>query len=414
MAIEGANADGHEFVPQALEAGAVGTVAERAVPGPNLLVDSLIDALARMASCLRERFHGPVAAVTGSAGKTTTKEFLAAALGGLGPLVKTTGNRNTEYTAPLIWTEVGPETAAVVVEMGMRGFGQIAHLCSFTRPVLGVVTNVGFSHMDLVGSQEGIAEAKGELLRALPSDGTAVLWREDGFFEKLRGMTAARVVSFGFSDAADCVVSSYRAVSWTHSAIRGKCLGEEWSAEVGAAGEHIALDAAAAVAAAQALGVTAAEAARRLANAELPPMRMQVLSFNGVTVVLDAYNASPASTVASLEALGSLPCEGERLAVIGEMLELGHHAEAGHREVGRAVVAAGVRGAAFLGEGARWALEECLAAGADPRRFQMAEGIEGVRTFLSNARAGDTVLIKGSRALELERAVEGLGWIAGH
>ncbi|HEY0867714.1 MAG TPA: UDP-N-acetylmuramoyl-tripeptide--D-alanyl-D-alanine ligase, partial [Fimbriimonas sp.] len=198
LAIRGANVDGHDFARKATNEGAVATLAERDVPGPHILVDDVVQALARLARHYRDSFLGPVVGITGSAGKTTTKEFAAAALSPLGPVLKSEGNRNTEFTSPLVWTELTPDHRAAVIEMGMRGFGQIAHLASFSQPTIGVITNIGYSHGEMVGGREGIAKAKGELLDALPKEGWAVLWQDDPFLESL-AMKAPRLRTFGFA-----------------------------------------------------------------------------------------------------------------------------------------------------------------------------------------------------------------------
>lgn len=161
LAIAGARVDGHDFVEQALAAGASLAVVERPVDGPHIHVDNLVQALARLGASFRDSFSGPVVGITGSAGKTTTKELVASALSPLGEILKTEGNRNTEFTAPLLWPQIEPETAAVVVEMSMRGFGHIAHLAAFSRPTVGIVTNIGHSHLETVGNRDGIARAKG-------------------------------------------------------------------------------------------------------------------------------------------------------------------------------------------------------------------------------------------------------------
>ncbi len=185
-------------------------LAERLVYAPHILVPNTVQALADYAAVVRDSFHGPVVGITGSAGKTTTKEFVAAALSPLGEVLKTEGNRNSEFSSPLLWAELTADHKAVVVEMGMRGFGQVQHLASFTKPTLGVVTNIGHSHIELVGNQEGVARAKAELLEALPADGHAVLWAEDPFLALLSETSAAPFSTFGFSEGAACRITDYK------------------------------------------------------------------------------------------------------------------------------------------------------------------------------------------------------------
>jgi UDP-N-acetylmuramoyl-tripeptide--D-alanyl-D-alanine ligase len=408
VAVLGVAIDGHTFVNHAFQAGASAVLVERPVSVPHLLVDNVVQALAKMAKAKRDEFSGPVVAITGSNGKTITKEFVASSLSPLGPVVSTPGNRNTEFTAPLLMLELEADTAALVVEMGMRGFGQIAHLASFTQPTIGIITNIGFSHLESVGNRAGIAKAKGELLEALPSDGVAILWQGDLFLDVLKLRAAGRrVVTFGFTEGANCQIHSYSAKSWRESEVRGSMDGQAWHCELPIVGRHIALNAAAAIAAAVVVGVPAAEAAASLQSASIPPMRMQVLEWNGATLVLDAYNASPNSVVAAIETMHEV-ATGRKLAVIGEMKELGESHEEGHRMVGRALTTYGVDQTVFLGEATEHAWNEMLANGASADRFQIAEGYEQVTEFLRGVQPGDTVLIKGSRAVQLEQALSPL------
>jgi UDP-N-acetylmuramoyl-tripeptide--D-alanyl-D-alanine ligase len=364
-----------------------------------------VQALGRMALHFRSQFDGPVIGVTGSAGKTTTKEFIAAALSPLGPVLKTEGNRNTEYTAPLLWAEMEPGTKAVVVEMSMRGFGQVAHLAEFSQPNIGVITNVGYAHIEMVGSREGIARAKGELLEALPSEGTAVLWSDDPFLGTLSDISPCPVKTFGFAPESDCRVTSYAATGWSSAIVGGVVDGMPWSAEMPAVGRHIAVNAAAAVLCAYLSGVSPIDAGRSLGAAQLPPMRMAVEKLNGATILLDTYNASPPSMVAAIETLAELPCAGRRLAVIGEMKELGDFTEEGHRMVGRALANYKMDAVVLLGEPTRFTAEAAIKAGLPDASVIKASCLEDVTEFLRNVEAEDTVLIKGSRALELEKAL---------
>ncbi|CAN5573398.1 UDP-N-acetylmuramoyl-tripeptide--D-alanyl-D-alanine ligase [soil metagenome] len=397
LAIRGANVDGHDFVPAA---NASVSVVERPVLGAYILVESLVPALARMAGLLRDGFVGPVVGITGSAGKTTTKEMVAAALSPLGPVLKTSGNRNTEFTSPLLWTELTSEDRSAVVEMAMRGFGQIAHLAAFTKPTIGLITNVGWSHLEQVGDREGVARAKGELFDALGPEGLCVWWKEDDFASALAARAGERpTATFGTSDGADSQVLDYRMISWTEATMEGMTDGHAWGARLPAIGRHIALNAAAAVLVAHRSGVPVVAASAALAGAELPPMRMEVRERNGVTVLLDAYNAAPNSMLSAIETLADAPVEGRRFAVLGEMRELGAYTVQAHEEVGRQLRQDGVADAIFMGSTS--GLYQGAFGGGET-----VTDIAQVRTFLDGLQPGDAVLIKGSRALELERALE--------
>ena len=360
-----------------------------------------------MALHFRASFNGPVIGITGSVGKTTTKEFVSRALSPLGKIAQTTGNRNTEYTGPLVWAEMEGDEKAVVVEMGMRGFGQIRHLASFAKPTMGLITNVGHSHLEIVGSRQGIAEAKAELFEALPTDGKAFAWAGDDFLGLLRAQAPCPVETFGFR-SGDSQVVRYEPVSWTLSKTTVSVHGHEIDVEIPAAGKHLALNAAAALLVAFHCGVNLDHAATALRDLKLPEMRMQVIERDGVTIVLDAYNAAPGSFIAALETLAEIPSVGERLVVMGEMRELGVATEQAHREVGKAIAKSNVKRACFFGDATQFALDECRISGMEGGNLVHAKEIDDVRKFLDSAKAGDTVLVKGSRAMELERTLEAL------
>ncbi len=439
IAIKGENVDGHDFAAKAIAAGAVATLAEREVPGPHIRVQNVVEALARLGLYFRAQFSGPVLGITGSAGKTTTKEFAVAALSPLGPVLKAEGNRNTEFTSPLLWTELTPEHKAVVVEMGMRGFGQIAHLAKISMPTIGLITNVGWSHAELVGSREGIAQAKGELLQALPNGAPVVLWQEDDFLSTLKALAKGPVFTFGWGESATCRITDYRAKSWWSCEVVGTLdqnviLSElasrptpgpqnpaisnalptgvsalrQWRAELPAVGRHIALNAAAAILAAVLAGVPLDRAASALKDAKLPPMRMEVRSINGATVVLDTYNAAPNSVLPALEALAEIPTTGRRMVVLGEMRELGSESEKGHRLVGTAAARLRLDHILLYGATANWMREAALEGGMREDQVGIAQSLDEITDFLEALHPTDTVLIKGSRSLELERALEPL------
>lgn len=405
LAIAGKRHDGHDHAAEAVRKGCVAAVVEHPVEGPHVLVQSLVDALARFALSFRETFTGPVIGITGSNGKTSTKEFAAAACSPLGSVLKSPANHNTEYTAPLVWARLTRETAVAVVEMGMRGFGQITHLCSFSRPSIGVITMIGSSHVEMVGSREGIAEAKAELYDALPPDGVAILWAEDDFAAVLRERAPCSVRTFGFSPEAECRVLGYRALSWDRCLVRAHLDGQSFEAELPTVGRHQALNAAAAVLAAHSAGTRVAAAAEALAHAELPPLRMEVRPLNGATVLLDTYNASPDSTVAAVRTLAELPASGRRFAIIGEMRELGDLSETGHRQVGRALGEANLDLVVLYGGATKYVESEAVRAGLDPAKIVDAATLDDVRRFLEGLESGDVALMKGSRSLEMETAV---------
>lgn len=404
LAVRGARHDGHDSVGEALAGGCTAAVVERAVAGPHVLVDSLVASLARAARSLRSEFAGPVVGITGSNGKTTTKEFVAAALGALGPVAKSPGNWNTELTSPLTWWESEGASSAVV-ELAMRGPGQIRHLASFSRPDICIITNVGTAHIEMVGTREGVLRAKSEVFDFDPR--AAVLWREDDYFPELAERAPRNLLTFGTSEDADVRVTGYRALAWDRCAVLFGFQGQTAEVELPTLGRHQARNAAAAVAAALHCGVSFPEAVQRLREADLPALRMQRVEHNGATVLLDSYNASPDSMVAAIEAVAELPCSGRRLAVLGTMRELGDYSESGHRRVGAALGAHPLDAVLLVGAETAAVADEALAAGVPRDSIQTMEQVDlsRVRAFLDTVRQGDVAIVKASRSLALEEAL---------
>ncbi len=407
IAIRGERSDGHEFALDAIKNGAVGALVERPISGPHVLVKSVVDALAAFGKSKRNEFSGPVIGITGSNGKTATKEFTAACLSAKGNVLKSEGNRNTEYTSPLLWAELDKSEWAAVVEMAMRGPGQIAHLAAVAQPTVAIITMIGTAHIEKVGGREGIARAKAEILHS-PSSPTAILWAEDDFFGFLKSEARSAVRTFGFSPDAECRVLGYRPLSWNRSIVRFQLGGKSVEAQLATVGRHQALNAAAALLAANTAGVGIQDGAPLLASAQLPPMRMEAITVHGATVLLDNYNASPDSTVAAIRTLAELPCEGKRYAVIGEMRELGDFSETGHRQVGRALAESPFDAVILFGPETRYTHSEALRAGFPESKLIEAVDLHDIAAFINQLTPKDVALIKGSRALGLEKALEEL------
>ena len=405
VAIKGEKVDGHDFVPAARLAGSVASIVERPVEGSFIQVTNVVEALSKLALSFRQEFTGPVIGITGSAGKTTTKEFTASACASLGSALKTIGNRNSEFTGPLLWPELTSETKVVITEMGMRGFGQIAHLAAFNKPTIGVITNIGYSHLELVGTREGIAKAKGEMLTELPEDGVAVLFSEDEYLGNLIAIAGDRKIrTFGSGGNEDCQVTGYEPLNWTSAKVEGVLDGKKWSLTMPTVGRHIANNVAAAILAATEAGVSLEDAAKGIEKATLPPMRMEIKEFQGGTLVLDNYNSNPPAVLAAIQALEEVPCEGQRVVVLGTMRELGNESEEGHRSIGRRLSRSKVDRIFVFGGETEFIEQEFLRRGGDSSRFESISSLDELKSKLSFVKQGDTVLVKGSRALEMERA----------
>ena len=400
FALKGAEMDGHEFVPDAIARGAGLLVVERrmeSVPGVGqVLVPDTWDALFDLARFAADRVQPLVVAVTGSNGKTSTKEMVAAALGRRFNVLNTSGNLNTETGVPLTMLRLEPEHTALVLEMGMQRPGDIGKLVAVAQPSIGIITNIGVVHIEFFASQDELAASKGELVKALPESGLAVLNADDKYFEQLSGMTPAGVSSFGFVKG-DYRAENYRALPEGGSAFSVRGI----EVRLGLEGRHQALNAAAALAAADFAGVPLEVGAESLAEVAVDHRLQEIKAPAGFVVVDDAYNASPESMLAAFAAMSDRPGGGRLLAVLGEMRELGGLAEESHRVVG--LHAAKVFDAVCVidGERARILAE---AAGAEivPNR---AEAVLWVRR---NAVEGDRVLVKGSRGIRLDEVVREL------
>jgi UDP-N-acetylmuramoyl-tripeptide--D-alanyl-D-alanine ligase len=390
-----AGRDGHDFIDHALAAGAAAHFTAREPLGgavTSVLVEDTVAALADLARLARSRLGDQVVGVTGSSGKTSTKDLLASVLAVLGPCAANERSFNNELGVPLTLVNAPADAATVVVEMGARGAGHIRALCEIARPTVGVVTNVSLSHTEFLGSIEGVAAAKSELVASLPPSGTAVLNAGDPRVAAMAGASQAAVVTFGVG-AGDVRASG---VSLDGELRASFTLDSPWgraAVRLELRGAHQVANAAAAAAAALSLGADLEAVAAGLARARGSAWRMEVSrGVSGVLVVNDAYNANPASVDAALRSLASIEGPGRRVAVLGPMLELGDVSAAEHR---RAVAVAAELGL------------EVLVVGTD-EYGRAPVGLDEVGAALAALGEGDAVLVKASRAAGLERLAAAL------
>jgi UDP-N-acetylmuramoyl-tripeptide--D-alanyl-D-alanine ligase len=409
VAIPGEHVDGHDFASRAVEAGAAGVLGARATGSPTVVVEDPVRALGRLARHVVDALAPTVLALTGSQGKTGTKDFLAQVLAAVGETVWTEGNRNNEIGVPLTVLRASPETRFLVLEMGARGIGHIAELCAIAPPEVAAVLNVGTAHIGEFGSREAIAQAKGEILEALPADGTAVLNADDELVAAMTSRTTARTLSFG--RAGDVGWTDIELDDLGRPTVELAYDGRRSRVHLREAGAHQVPNAAAAAAMALAAGAGWGDVVEVLGRARsLSPWRMALHQrADGLVVVNDAYNANPASMNAALDALAAIGERGGRrtVAVLGEMLELGATAVQQHVDVGVHAAAVGVdllvtvgAAAEAIGEGARrtagWSGRVVATAG----REQAAEWLR------HNVTARDVVLVKASRGAALEHVAD--------
>ena len=412
FAIRGHHLDGHAFVRDAAARGAscliVHHLPDQIPPDvPVILVDDTTRALARLAAFHRSRFAIPLVAVTGSNGKTTTKEMVAAVLAALGPVLKSAASFNNQWGLPLTLLKLRSEHQAAVVELGANQRGEIAALAEVARPTVGIVTTVAAVHTEFFGSLEEVQREKGALVRAIPAEGRVILNGDDARVRAMAGEARCPVLFYGMSAEADV-----RAAGPIDEAVQGV----SFTLEVGGArslvrlafaGRHNVLNALAAAAAGTALGLSLPEIVQGLERARPLKGRCVWRRAGRVRILDDTYNANPAAVDAALAILARAQGAGRILVALGDMLELGERAEAAHREAGCKVAQLGV--AEFVGVGllARHAAEAARDAGlAESHHVETTEG--AVALLLKRLVPGDCLLVKGSRGMRMERVVDAL------
>lgn len=425
IALSGERFDGADFAPQAVSAGAsavlvnasrAAQVAQACPDATVLSVDSTLRALSMLARWHRERMPARVVAVTGSNGKTTTKELVRFALSTSGPTHATLGNLNNEIGAPLSLLGLRSEHRFAVFELGMNHEGEIARLTAMTRPDVGVVTNVAAVHVEGLGSLDGVSRAKGELFHGLPLDGVAVANADDPLVAARAEWASRRTLWFGEAVRSD--VRLERILSHDARGLRMevRAFGRSLPVTLPLVGLHNGVNACAALAAAAACGVELEVAAEGLSKARLPGRRLLLKPIPGTDATLldDCYNANPASTLAALATLRELAPEGSRIAVLGDMRELGPDEARAHREVGAAAAGSGLSLLVAFGPVSRALAEGALAAGFPAERVLHTDDPDAaarrVREFLETGatRAGTLVLVKASRGTRLERVSDRL------
>jgi UDP-N-acetylmuramoyl-tripeptide--D-alanyl-D-alanine ligase len=412
FALRGPNHDGNAYLDEAFRKGAAAAIAHPDHGSParkqgdklapdTLTVPDTLAALQDLAGWARHQWSGQVIGVTGSAGKTTTKDIIAAMLAVNMPVAKTIGNLNNHVGLPLSMLRMPSNAQVAVLEMAMNHPGEIRRLCRIARPNIGVVTNVGHAHMEAFDSIEGVAAAKRELIEALPPDGVAILNFDDPLVVRFRGAHGGRTVTFGLNAGADVRAENFQDTS---GGISFSVDGVQFSSPLH--GRHSVSNFLAGIAVAGLYGIRPRELTEVLRDIPPGPMRGERFQHNGILILNDCYNSNPDAARAMIDVLRDTQAK-RRIAVLGEMLELGHWSGALHRDVGSYVAAqgidvlVGIRGAASnLVDAAKEAGQAVNAA------FFFSEPAEAGVELRKIARAGDVILFKGSRGTHVERALE--------
>ncbi|HAM56541.1 MAG TPA: UDP-N-acetylmuramoyl-tripeptide--D-alanyl-D-alanine ligase, partial [Candidatus Rokubacteria bacterium] len=412
IALSGERFDAHDFLDQAVAAGAVALLVsnESKVPAgvSAVVVDDTRLALGRFAAAWRAQFTLPVIAVTGSNGKTTTKEMMAAVLETLGPVLKPQSSFNNQWGLPLTLLQLSPQHRAVALELGSNGPGEIAALAGISRPTVAAVTTVSSAHTEFLGSLDGVQAEKGALVAAIPPEGAVVLNADDPRVLAMRDASRARVLTVSAEREADVRAVGIPAQTEEGLAVTLEIRGARRTARLAFAGRHNVTNALVAAGVGLALGLPLAQIAGGLEAARPPKGRCVWRRAGALLILDDTYNANPVSLRAALDAVAAGHAPGNRLVVVlGDMLELGPITEEAHREAGRAVVAAGAALLVGVGRHMREAVEAARDAGLGDTHHVMTFE-DTVAHLLKRLAPGDTVLVKGSRGMRMERVVDAL------
>lgn len=407
----GEHADGHRFIPAAIAAGAAGFLcgpdhADLVQDHPGgIVVDDPLDALTGLAAWVRDEVDPVVIAITGSNGKTTTKDLTAAAIGEGRVTVANPGSFNNEIGLPLTLCLLTADTEVLVCEIGARGVGHIEAVMPVLRPDVAIVTTVAGAHIGEFGSLEAVAQAKGELVEALTEEGVAILNADVPAVIGMAPRTAGRVVTFGLGTDADVRPEQVTFDAAAHATVTIGGI----EVRLPLPGAHQVGNALAALAAADVVGVPREVAAKGLSQAGVSRWRMDVgTAESGVVVVNDAYNANPQSTIAALDTITAMSCEGRRWAVLGFMAELGDQTGPGHQEVGAHAAGVGVDGLLVVEARAGGIVDGARGAGFTGELLTAADAAEAADTIRRIVDAGDVVLVKGSRSAGLETVAAAL------
>ncbi|MEG6585938.1 UDP-N-acetylmuramoyl-tripeptide--D-alanyl-D-alanine ligase [Dendrosporobacter sp. 1207_IL3150] len=411
VALVGEQFDGHNFIDKAIEKGAAGILISSCLSnsyGNNIAiieVENTLKAYQDIAAYHRNRFKIPVIAITGSNGKTTTKDLTAAVLSSRFTVLKTQANYNNEIGLPYTLLNLNNDHEVAVVEMGMRGLGEIRELAEIARPTMGIVTNVGETHIELLGSVQNIANAKAELVESLSQDGVAILNADNRLVSDMRSKTCARILLYGIESQCDVKADNIR-TNELQTRFECKTTKGTFEVVVPAIGRHNVYNALAAIAAGLELGLTFNEIKDGLKSFSPSAMRLSIDKIGPYKVINDAYNASPMSMNAAIDTL--IEVAGARsIAVLGDMLELGEFAIEAHRQIGKKLAECGVNVVVTVGECAKHISETAKKSGINAA--VSCDSHDQAKEYLQTIlKPGDTILIKGSRGMKMEKILEKL------
>jgi UDP-N-acetylmuramoyl-tripeptide--D-alanyl-D-alanine ligase len=414
LALKGDNFDGHSYVEQAAEKGAVGAVVSSgkypALPKSFHLirVRDTVRAFQKIAAGYRREFSVPVVGITGSNGKTTTKEFVGVLAGNGDKVAMTKGTENNHIGVPLTLLKLDGKTKLLVVEMGMNHRGEIRRLAEISSPDIGLITNVSSSHLKFLKTVENVAKSKRELLEKMAAGKTSVLNRDDKFFDFFKKAAPGEIISFGLNGNSDVAVGEVKYLqSRTKFELQIRPTGEKAEVQIPSQGQHNLYNCLSAVAVCHVLGISFDKVCARLGKLKLPSMRFERSTVNKMVFINDAYNANPESMRNALAAFSAIKTVGRKLFVCGDMLELGSYSAFAHAQVGRLAAESGVDFLVTIGSLSQLTADAAVKHGMKRRCVRSVESVEDVVQELNSiARPGDSVLLKGSRGMGMERILE--------
>lgn len=413
IALRGERTDGHNYIKNAFEKGASVVVCETHVEAPGgctvITVNDTIRALKDLAKRYMESFSIPVIGITGSVGKTTTKEMIAQILSTEYNVHKTMGNFNNHIGLPLSVLELTHEHTAAIFEMGMSGLGEIEYLADIIRPDIGVITNIGISHIEKLGTRQNILRAKLEITKGMKENGKLVLNGDDELLSGLKGLLPMPMIFYGINET--CELNAFDIQSRGEDGVRFtvNLRNEDVDISLPAPGIHNVSNALAAIACGLELNVSNENIKKGLANYSQEKMRLNIVKYNGIKIINDSYNSAPASAEASLSVLREVAGDSRSIAVLGDMLELGDYAREAHRQIGATVVREHISHLVAVGTLARDYVQGALEAGMDEKNTRYFEEAEQAISYLKNfLEPGDVVLFKASRGMKLDALIEGV------
>jgi len=408
--IKGERFDGHDFISDSLIAGAAGTLTSRDMdPVEGKAVIRVKDTLAAMrdlASWYRSKFNIPFVGITGSVGKTSTKDMIASVLSQKFNVLKTQGNFNNEIGLPLTIFNLDCFHQAAVIEMGMSGFGEISRLTSIVKPQIAVITNIGLAHIEKLGSRQNILKAKLEILEGLAADGLVVLNGDDKLLSGMRDLLKFRTVFFGIEDGMD--YQAYNIKTDGEKGTRFEILirNREYTVHVRVPGIHNVHNALAAIAVGVELGLPAESIIEGVSEFTSGKMRMNIITHGKIKIIDDVYNASPQSMHAALDVLRDIAGQRRTIAVLGDMLEMGEWAQSEHFNIGKYAAEKRINCLAAVGAYSGFTVQGAVEAGMERKNTYSFKNTDEAINFLKEyLKDGDVILVKGSRAMKMEDIV---------